>query len=409
MGAIAVFTQHEIALGLLSILIGSIIITWLAIRNPSIAAPLFTALTLRIVASLYHSFVEPLPFRALDAFRFVNIGSRWAEQGLVVTLLSFTTGAGLYSWFIGIVYSLAGESSLMIQAINVTLGTLVVYNVYSASNLLWGKKSASLSSWFVAIYPTLVLFSALNLREAPIVFLFSVGIFRYVKWKITEQPLNLLLAGAVFALAGALHTGMLVALVMLVVFLLLHWLIHLTRGPMRSFVESSVLALVVGGVVVVLLIAGWGTRKLGSDRFDLMDAVIRKQEQVAGKGRASYLEESIPTNPRAVVLQSPARILYFTLSPFPWTLITSADFLGFADVLILGSFIGIAISSIRRVKKNSTVIQLAAMLVLLWVAFALGTSNYGTALRHRAKLAPLIFVITCYGGKMNERRPKGIV
>jgi hypothetical protein len=47
----------------------------------------------------------------------------------------------------------------------------------------------------------------------------------------------------------------------------------------------------------------------------------------------------------------------------------------------------------RSVKQNRSALVLLIVMLALYLLFSLGVSNFGTAIRHRAKMSPLLLVI----------------
>ena len=62
-------------------------------------------------------------------------------------------------------YTLFGESVMMAKGIGVGFGTGAVLLVYKFSTRLWSQKVGVKSAWMTALFPTLVLYSAITLRE----------------------------------------------------------------------------------------------------------------------------------------------------------------------------------------------------------------------------------------------------
>ena len=92
----------------------------------------------------------------------------------------------MISRIISIFYTLFGESTMMAKSISVGLGTASVYMVYRICESIWDLKAAYKAAWFTTLFPTLILYSAITLREVYVVFflLFSLmSIFKYIEKK----------------------------------------------------------------------------------------------------------------------------------------------------------------------------------------------------------------------------------
>jgi len=92
--------------------------------------------------------------------------------------------------------------------------------------------------------------------------------------------------------------------------------------------------------------------------------------------------------------QTPIRIIFFLFTPFIWQVRTSLDLFGFLDAIsyiIMSMFI---ISNFKKIFKDRSALLISLFLLGCLIVFSLTTSNYGTALRHRAKFAPLMIVLS---------------
>ena len=107
-------------------------------------------------------------------------------------------------------------------------------------------------------------------------------------------------------------------------------------------------------------------------------------------GRAVYLSDLRANSPAELVWQSPIRLTYFLFAPFPWMVAEVSDIFGLVDSAL---FFYLVARVVRRRKglpdRPATVLALGVFAAMA-VVVALGVSNYGTALRHRNKMLPLL-------------------
>ena len=106
------------------------------------------------------------------------------SKGIYVVEDFFNSDSLLISRIISIFYTLFGESTMMAKSISVGLGTASVYMVYRICESIWDLKAAYKAAWFTTLFPTLILYSAITLREVYVVFflLFSLmSIFKYIE------------------------------------------------------------------------------------------------------------------------------------------------------------------------------------------------------------------------------------
>ena len=100
----------------------------------------------------------------------------------------------------------------------------------------------------------------------------------------------------------------------------------------------------------------------------------------------------------------PLRVFFFLGSPFFWMVSQFRDVLGLLDALVylyMASRITLDIVR-RRLLKIDVYLSVALVSAAIMVLFALGTSNYGTAFRHRAKTFPWLLLLYLYGSAIRH-------
>ncbi len=381
------------ALGLLGHAFSAFVIGLVCIRHPDMSGFILVGYALRLVTALYHSYVTPLPFKAADAMVFEAVGWSWAQEGIAGIARNFQPGHRMYSWFISVLYVLFGRSAEMVQAANVLFGSLAVAFAGRAAGLIGGGRAVQTTGWLVAFYPSLVLFSALNLREAPIVFFYMWGMVNYLTWRRDHRESHLFAAFALMMTSGLFHAGMMVGLAVAVVVTVLEMIDAAKNGPYERFVRLTFVGAAILAVSIALVVTGWGLDKLNSARSGAVQAIASSQS-ARDKGRAAYLQGAAVESAGDVVRQFPLRVIYFLFSPFPWHIRTTADALGMFDGLLLfGVIVTLVVRRRRFADHNKSIRITVVMYICLVSIFALPTSNYGTALRHRAKHVPLLLIL----------------
>lgn len=91
--------------------------------------------------------------------------------------------------------------------------------------------------------------------------------------------------------------------------------------------------------------------------------------------------------------QVPARLLYFLFSPFPWDIRLPAHIIGYVDGAIYLALVALILANVGKIWRNPAARMVLLVFLVLLVSLALGTANFGTAIRHRAKLVLLLVVL----------------
>lgn len=370
------------------------------------------AYLVRVVMCYIHAYVVVLPDSQFDAIRFESTAWLWASDQQCVD--DFTTGSLLYSWIGSCVYSVFGRAPLLLQILNAFFGTLIVLVAMRTVRMMGAHvRIQRVVGLLLAFHPTLVLYSAITMREVAIVFAFSMSIYSIVKWRTQRLYGHGFFAVTWMIVSQLFHTGMLTGTVLVSALFLYFsakdhwhnvWSIRVTRRDAKlRFASMSFVALfIIAGTVMVS--GGYGLEKIQRLATQgVLQALGGWQEQVA-RGRAGYLIGLQVDSFLSLGLQIPLRVVYFVSAPFPWDVARLRDVWGFVDGLaMLVLFVGI-VRMLRGKSTNRTEFRTVGLLVvLMMLGFAMVTSNYGTAFRHRGKFVPALIVLYAAGAHLGRQ------
>ena len=389
-----VILPKQDVLGWVTIVVGLFILLLFIIVTPKLRYILILAFLFRISLVLFQTYISPLSLNISDAIMFEAFGWEYAKNGIDWILSHFTTGAFFYSWIIGLLYSITDRSPFMIEALNALFGTLTVWNVYHITRKVWTEEMARKSSMLVALFPSLILFSSVILREVPIIYSYTLGLLFFLRWEETKRLKWILSSIIMILLSVGFHTGMLGFMIVLGFIMLKDWLKTFIKKryyiPLKT---SASLIFIILIFVIFILRFGWGLEKVGGSLENISAEFLSYQQQIAARDRARYLSELVIKTPIDFLWQTPIRVFYFLFSPFIWMIKTPSDLLGFIDAILyiyLSYKLFISFSSVLSSRRGKILLIFFISEIII---FSLTTSNYGTALRHRAKFFPLLVVL----------------
>jgi len=361
--------------------------------EPAARAPVLAAFALRASAALWHAFVAPLPDSHADAVMFAESARHGFEAGLAQWLIDFTTGAFLYPWVISGLYLLAAPSELLAQSVNVGLGTLAVALTFHLARRLWGEGAAKAAAWILALYPTAILYSAITLRECFIVVPFLFGLLAVARWSERQAVAPYWAALGLMTASTILHTAFVAGVMALGLLAAASLAAAMLRANPVGLARSLLALGPFLGGAAFMLATGSGLEKLGDLEDFGLDKVQEQIEYVSRERPASYLEGLTVASWGDLVLQLPVRLLYFIGAPFPWMVSRAVDVMALLDALACLALFALGLVAVRRHLASAKVRSLALVLALVLALFAVATSNFGTAVRHRGKLVPLLVVL----------------
>jgi hypothetical protein len=366
-------------------ILSAALVGWMFWRvDRPVAVVLALAYLLRLLvlyADTYHLF--PNPFTGLDT------------EDFHTATLAFLAGDGPiktnYTYVLAVFYRLSGDyGRFAAQFLNVLLSFGTVALLYWALRMLKvSRKSLLVALSVVAFMPATVCLSGVLLREAWIQFFVMLSACCFIQWYQRGGIGNEVACMAATFAAMLMHAGCVGALaVYMIGFLVCRtWK---TEGVRTYALTVCVMVLF---MLPMLVFPGLLLAKFVNAADSGLDIV----PVVAG---STYLLWMQKLGVGLRLLLSPVRMFYLLFSPLPF------DWRGLSDVAVfcVDSLVYVVLVVLMfRPPLLGGAAQLKrflgyAVLVLTFV-FALGTTNAGTAVRHRAKFLPVVVLAAAYPAK----------
>jgi len=397
------FLPNSDKIGIIGSIICFAIVSIIIIQAPKIIRqPLFIAFLLRLIIAFIVHYVPFLLGYDTSMDNFEPYGWELATNWHRGMQFQYIFGAHTYSMLIGMVYYLVGRSPLLVRVINVLFSTMIVLNVFRIALLVWeDKQIARTAAWIVVFFPSLILFGVTILREAFLVYLFTVSILYLIAYTRDHRISNLFKSLIALLMVINLNSGFFLILIV-PVFLLI-------KNSMELLVEKKGIKLLYVFVIFIILLIATivfinsfinvsiiGGLKVSSLTDFTIFERISSFQNVAARGRTEYLVGKTINSPVLLLIWLPIRIIYFLFMPFPWFWKNLLDILGGVDAVL---YFWIIFYSFRGLfQKKSMFFNYTTLWIIILTAgigisiFAMGTSNYGTAWRHRTVFT-FLFVI----------------
>lgn len=338
-----------------------------------------------LLCDMLHLF--PIPNLGADSefFHYLAEANQYSKEPRYVTN---------YTVFLTYFYSLTDCSRVMAQFTNVLFGMGVI--VYGQKCLrLFNIEShyVRIGTMILCFEPNLIIFSAGLLREAWVEFFTAASLYSFLKWYKTGGNTNFGISLA-FLLGGTyMHGGT----IGIAVGYFLTYTLYNRKKDMYMLNTRSWFAIILICVFSAFLMNNmnlFGNKFEGIDDDNANEVLISSYEKTE-VGGSDYLQWLPVSSTLGAIAFSPLKMLYFLFSPVPW------EWRGFKDLFafFLDSIWyvilcwGIYHSKANHLKsiKQGLVISIVGVVFI----FGLGVSNAGTAMRHRAKILPLLVVTYC--------------
>jgi hypothetical protein len=354
-------------------------------------------------------------FFAPDVYSYQVRGERLAEawRGLAPPVERFGLQRG-YEVLNALFIMAYGEPHFAAALLNLfaSLWTCVV--AHRLAEVCFGATAARVTATLCAVFPSLVLWSVLNVRDALATLLVAALVLAAVR--IAQRPRGvdlLLLVGGALALSTLRdYMGLLV-------------LAGLGLGYAVSVRPDRIVATTVAGTAVIL------TGFVLLERFQILEpamlddplasaaALRRTLQQDFGGGLAgsAYAVDIDTTTLSGALRYLPLGLAYFLLAPFPWAIESTLQLAALPEVLLWYAVIPFTLLGLRRalVRPRSGVLLIVGVLVVSVTSYALVEGSFGTAYRHRSQFLPLFFVFAgaglarWWGGRRRRDRRRGPV
>lgn len=281
------------------------------------------------------------------------------------------------------------NSSFVISLVNGVVATVAAKLAADIAGRLSGSAAQKVTFLLAALWPTMVVYSSLNLRDA-----FGWMFIMLVYSSALRLRQGLSVISAISLIAGLAGVGLIRPYVLALVL----------SGLMASLVVTRLRHIPYAAIflLVTILAAGLLGERFGLSRelfsmrsLELMES--HRQNLNFGGSAAGDFGGDV-SSVSGALSYLPRGLLFFLLSPFPWDIrnlrqmLVLPELIVWYGVVILG--LRGAVSLFRRAPEAGV---LAVPTLALTSAYALVEGNAGTANRHRAQVALVFFIFAAEG------------
>ena len=376
--------------GFIAIFLVSLTTYFIASRWPEISKIIFTALIVRILVMLSGYYFFNLPDTQADAIGFEWGAWNFAQVGFFNLFNKFPgVNSFFYSWLMAFPYSLFGRSILIIQSIGILFGVGSVFLGWLLAKKIWDDHSAIKVGWALALFPSLILYSVVPLREVYCSFFLLVATFGIVNWTETKSLNFAILTIGGFVAAGFFHGPLFLGAIIfsIIVFIsvfkesiksLITFRINLKNLTVISLIFLFLSAYFSNKIYVPYI----GKFETSMDLSYLMNNILGRL-----RGDASYPEWLVVNNNIEFFYKGFFRVFYFLFSPFPWDIKTLSHLIGMFDSFLYLTLFYFIFRNRKAIWENPALRIILLIFAAYSFTYAIGVSNFGAGIRHRSKFA----------------------
>jgi hypothetical protein len=354
---------------------------------------LLIAFLLRAICVLFDYYdIIILPDSRGDTSHFDESAIEFSKNYGLLIIFDFFKDSLLISKIISIFYTIFGYSKLMAQSISVALGTASVYLVYHLCLMIWDYSSAKKAAWATALFPTLILYSSLILREVYIVFFLLVGVIGIAKFIDKKNITSLLQILVSFFILSFFHGPVAIG----VFIFLFYEILSLSKKVLNRFYYLrinlfSVFSIIALSIPIVMLLSNNISINYLPSLFNI--SAITYKANLGMYGTASYPSWLMINNSYELFTKNIIKSFYFLYGPFIWDIKLLRHLIGLLDGILYFILTFYIIKNWYAIWANPITRIIVLLLITYIIVYGLGVGNFGTGIRHRSKFAVLLIIL----------------
>ena len=347
-------------------------------RSRSLALAFVIILIAHHAVAVCNALGIPIIGADLDAIDLHNSAVCWAQFSSHVRPIPEVK---FYSVLMGIPYRFFGASIFLGSEITIFIFLLFCWVFLKIFQELRIGLNPTPVILFIGLSPATVVWTSVTLRESFQLFFFATSIFLFLRFRNEGSKIFLLGGLAAGFGMGFLQHGLMLFLICFIPMCV----IWSAKGKMRNFLASgSILSLLFVWFFFPDIFSG-APSNIFSGEFLSRIKGFRENLLFSSAPSSAFYGGSLSLTDPISFLFSLAKIVFFYLfKPFPWDIKNLLDVYGFFEafskaVLFILLFLGFRDASKEEQQKVVFLLSIYLAMTLLW---AVGTVNYGTALRH---------------------------
>ena len=332
-----------------------------------------------------------------DFFGYAQMKAWQGDALFKVTADRFTNGQAS-AWgmvnLIALIYSIIGRNTLAIQLVNSVIGAATAPLIYHcALHVYRNARVARIAAICVAFFPSLVLWSAQGLKDAPIVFFLVLAILASLR---LNEKLSVKHAAILVAALFAILSLRFYVFYMIAVAIAGGFVIGFQKFTPTNFARQFVVIILVGISLTYLGVTRYASQQY--ETFGSLEKLNRSRTDLARAGSGFGQEVDVSTTEGAIST-IPVGLIYLLFAPFPWQLASLRQSITIPEMIIWWcSFpllvLGIWYSMKYRLRQIAPILIFTTMLS---IAYSVFQGNVGTAYRQRAQLLVFYFIFVAVG------------
>lgn len=313
-------------------------------------------------------------------------------------------GVQVYSTFVGFFYYLFENHEIIMRLINAFLTVLMTARIYQISMQIFSDKpQALLACVLTSFYPSIILFSCLNLRDPIVLYLSYEMIYQFFKAHQQKfRTIRTIWIFIIYLLIGQIRPQNFYLFGLI-------FFIYFSAIFLKSKGHKTLKIVLISVFIGLIIILGIIFQEILS--FFIEYPLHTMQKRV--EGGSAYLVGMKYTTVFDIFLFAPIRFIYFTFGPLIWDVRGASMLISFVEAL---GIMAVFYWAMKYFYQKWDLSRFNFQIFLLIFGFiglfanAAVDSNYGTAIRHRiVYVIPFIIFASAYLVKFHQNFKRQIL
>lgn len=352
-------------------------------RRMKLILAIWGTLVFHHLLAAINAYITVLPGADADAAIFHRKASAIATIGG----WDFGLGSRFYSSLLALAYSVGGPSHFFGEQTSVFAYALSCIVLVRMMEFLKIERRQLGCILIFGLHPALGIFTSVTLREAWQILFFMQSVYCLLRFRVRSAPGSLLwgLLGA--ALMSCLHNGLIVYALFMIPLALFSGM-----GIRTKLTLPRTIGIALTGTVAVALAAAFMSGSMPYtpslarlSEGEAMEYASTYRQRGEKGARAEYGVKLDASSPAAFAMSLPAVYVHYMLAPFPWQIKSGMDLFAALDGWFRVLLLYFALSVLGSPPPDSPPGIPRFLLILYFsmsVLWAMGTINYGAAIRH---------------------------
>jgi 4-amino-4-deoxy-L-arabinose transferase-like glycosyltransferase len=374
-------------------------------ERPWIRKTLIIAFTVRVMIAVFFEVFRDWRIFHEDSEGYeaiaVALSRSWWGSGPPLAMAD--TNSGFYYLGGGICF-LFGPFKLNLPLFNSLVGTTTSFLIYRATRRFVHVRVARMACALVAFAPSMVMWSAIALKDAVTTFLIVLTLVSCMELK------------AKFTLQSLVGTILPILAIQPIRFYLVYFMLFAVLGSL--LVDRGLSALtgvykqlfLLGALVGVFVLTGVSGRTMQESEQLTFEKVSAYREGMATSARSGFAQNVDISTPGKAMAFLPIGMANLLLGPFPWQMSSIRAVIALPETaiwwfLVPATVRGAVFLARRRLSEISPVLLFA---ITLSCAYSLMHGNIGSGFRQRSQIFVLFFIFSAVGWYQRRCRNAGI-